>query len=310
MQQRSTTWYVLSSWPGLSYANNILLQLWTLINFLPVPTSQAAAEQRKLQAEYLAARREMNATSSQDEFAKWAKMRRKHDKLLEQLEASSTCTSHPLGRSETCSITITITIRTEMSSTNHPASACRKGTRLSPLQVRQGPDSLALPPHPRAAIHHPLLVRDGAHVLAAARLVPLLRRVDHLVPASALGKRFHRLLAARMRGHPLAADRRRYDRDWAGTGHEAKGGSRSSCWCGEEQGGSHHESCCGREEDFIDATIATTCNIHKIYMRNSPKPQLMLTPQIPERGSRHQSEGVKTMKFVWKFVWERKYVSR
>ncbi|KAK1240086.1 hypothetical protein MKX08_007528 [Trichoderma sp. CBMAI-0020] len=62
--------------------------LWTLINYLPVPTSKAAAEQRKLQAEYLAARREMNTTSSQDEFAKWAKLRRKHDKLLEQLEAS------------------------------------------------------------------------------------------------------------------------------------------------------------------------------------------------------------------------------
>ncbi|KAL6882362.1 CHD5-like domain-containing protein [Trichoderma longibrachiatum] len=62
--------------------------LWTLINFLPVPTSKAAAEQRKLQAEYLAVRREMNATSSQDEFAKWAKLRRKHDKLLEQLEAT------------------------------------------------------------------------------------------------------------------------------------------------------------------------------------------------------------------------------
>ncbi|RFU80722.1 hypothetical protein TARUN_1491 [Trichoderma arundinaceum] len=61
-------------------------QLWTLINFLPVPTSKAATEQRKVQADYLAVRREMNATSSQDEFAKWAKLRRKHDKLLEQLE--------------------------------------------------------------------------------------------------------------------------------------------------------------------------------------------------------------------------------
>lgn len=70
-------------------------QLWTLINFLPVPTSKAAAEQRKLQAEYLAVRREMNATSSQDEFAKWAKLRRKHDKLLEQLETTSTYTSLP-----------------------------------------------------------------------------------------------------------------------------------------------------------------------------------------------------------------------
>lgn len=72
-----------------------LVQLWTLINFLPVPTSKAAAEQRKLQAEYLAVRREMNATSSQDEFAKWAKLRRKHDKLLEQLETTSTYTSLP-----------------------------------------------------------------------------------------------------------------------------------------------------------------------------------------------------------------------
>ncbi|PTB63042.1 hypothetical protein BBK36DRAFT_146104 [Trichoderma citrinoviride] len=70
---------------GAAKINDVL---WTLINFLPVPTSKAAAEQRKLQAEYLAVRREMNATSSQDEFAKWAKLRRKHDKLLEQLETT------------------------------------------------------------------------------------------------------------------------------------------------------------------------------------------------------------------------------
>jgi hypothetical protein len=34
-------------------------------------------------------RKELNATSSQDEFAKWAKLRRQHDKLLEQLEKNS-----------------------------------------------------------------------------------------------------------------------------------------------------------------------------------------------------------------------------
>lgn len=66
------------------------LQLWTLINFLPVPTSKAAGEQRKLQADYLKVRRDLNATSSQDEFARWAKLRRQHDKLLEQLENKST----------------------------------------------------------------------------------------------------------------------------------------------------------------------------------------------------------------------------
>jgi hypothetical protein len=33
---------------------------------------------------------EMNSTSSQDEFAKWAKLRRRHDKSLEECEAMST----------------------------------------------------------------------------------------------------------------------------------------------------------------------------------------------------------------------------
>lgn len=66
------------------------LQLWTLVNYLPIPTSKAAAQQRKLQAEYLKVRGELNATSSQDQFAKWARLRRQHDKLLEQLESTST----------------------------------------------------------------------------------------------------------------------------------------------------------------------------------------------------------------------------
>lgn len=55
-----------------------------------MPTAKAAAEQRKIQAEYLKIRRELTATSSQDEFAKWAKLRRQHDKVLDQLEKKST----------------------------------------------------------------------------------------------------------------------------------------------------------------------------------------------------------------------------
>ncbi|PNY29635.1 Protein GET1 [Tolypocladium capitatum] len=70
---------------GAAEVNNLL---WTLINFLPISTSKAAGEQRKIQAEYLKVRRELNATSSQDEFAKWAKLRRQHDKLLDQLDAA------------------------------------------------------------------------------------------------------------------------------------------------------------------------------------------------------------------------------
>ncbi|KAF5230411.1 hypothetical protein FANTH_13858 [Fusarium anthophilum] len=68
---------------GAAAINNLL---WAIINFLPISTAKAAGEQRKLQADYLKVRRDLNSTSSQDEFAKWAKLRRQHDKLLEQLE--------------------------------------------------------------------------------------------------------------------------------------------------------------------------------------------------------------------------------
>jgi hypothetical protein len=65
-------------------------QLWDAINLLPTSTSKAFVEERALQREYLRIRRDLNATSSQDEFAKWAKLRRQHDKLVEQLEKKST----------------------------------------------------------------------------------------------------------------------------------------------------------------------------------------------------------------------------
>lgn len=65
---------------------------------LPTPTSRATAERKQLQTEYLKIRRDLNATSSQDEFAKWAKLRRQHDKLMEQLEKMSAlpCRRAPL----------------------------------------------------------------------------------------------------------------------------------------------------------------------------------------------------------------------
>ncbi|KAJ9141859.1 Protein GET1 [Pleurostoma richardsiae] len=72
---------------GASTINSLL---WALYNALPTSRSREFAEQRKLQQEYLKARRDLNATSSQDEFAKWAKLRRHHDKLLEQLEKKKT----------------------------------------------------------------------------------------------------------------------------------------------------------------------------------------------------------------------------
>ncbi|KAH9908107.1 CHD5-like protein-domain-containing protein [Xylariomycetidae sp. FL2044] len=60
--------------------------LWNLYLAFPTQTSKRASEKQKIQKEYLAIRRDLNATSSQDQFAKWAKLRRQHDKLLDQLE--------------------------------------------------------------------------------------------------------------------------------------------------------------------------------------------------------------------------------
>ncbi|KAK3903853.1 CHD5-like protein-domain-containing protein [Staphylotrichum tortipilum] len=60
--------------------------IWRLYLALPTPLAGQFADQRKKQKEYLVVRHELNATSSQDEFAKWAKLRRQHDKLLDELE--------------------------------------------------------------------------------------------------------------------------------------------------------------------------------------------------------------------------------
>lgn len=46
---------------------------------------------RALKKDTLAAKLELARTSSQDEFAKWAKLRRKLDKLVAELEKSSAC---------------------------------------------------------------------------------------------------------------------------------------------------------------------------------------------------------------------------
>ncbi|CAG8982835.1 hypothetical protein HYALB_00006645 [Hymenoscyphus albidus] len=70
---------------GAGVINSVL---WNLYNLLPVPTSKSAAEQKALKREFVKVRKEMNGTSSQDEFAKWAKLRRQHDKLFEQLKES------------------------------------------------------------------------------------------------------------------------------------------------------------------------------------------------------------------------------
>ncbi|PSR78806.1 CHD5-like protein-domain-containing protein [Coniella lustricola] len=68
---------------GAATINNLL---WKIYTAAPIGTSVQMREQRELQQAYLKVRRELTATSSQDEFAKWAKLRRQHDKMFEELE--------------------------------------------------------------------------------------------------------------------------------------------------------------------------------------------------------------------------------
>ncbi|KAF3908693.1 hypothetical protein AA313_de0208927 [Arthrobotrys entomopaga] len=71
--------------------SGLLLKLsplfWKL--YLKLAPSQDVDKLRKQQAEVLRIRKEMATTSSQDEFAKWAKLRREHDKRVAELEKLS-----------------------------------------------------------------------------------------------------------------------------------------------------------------------------------------------------------------------------
>ncbi|GIK03734.1 GET complex subunit get1 [Aspergillus viridinutans] len=67
-------------------ATTIDTLLWILYLRLPTSTSKNAREQSRLKREVVQLKREMNNTSSQDEFAKWAKLRRKHDKAMDEYE--------------------------------------------------------------------------------------------------------------------------------------------------------------------------------------------------------------------------------
>lgn len=51
--------------------------------------SKDAKIQRQLKKTIFETRQQLNKTSSQDEFAKWAKLRRSVDKSISQLEATS-----------------------------------------------------------------------------------------------------------------------------------------------------------------------------------------------------------------------------
>ncbi|USW58713.1 Putative Get1 family, helix hairpin bin domain superfamily protein [Septoria linicola] len=73
----------LISTVGASAVNDLA---WYLFSLLPTPQSKAAQENLKLRNEVVRLERQMRAVSAQDEFAKWAKIRRQHDKAKDKYE--------------------------------------------------------------------------------------------------------------------------------------------------------------------------------------------------------------------------------
>ena len=76
------------------------VQLWLIFTKLPTPQSREASELANMRREVVRLNREMTNTSAQDEFAKWAKLRRQHDKMKEKYEERCKPYSAPVRRSE------------------------------------------------------------------------------------------------------------------------------------------------------------------------------------------------------------------
>jgi hypothetical protein len=74
------------AWIGKS-----VLQEAAFTAYSRVVLSKAQKDQKRLRAQVLADKAELARTSSQDEFAKWAKLKRKVDKGLAELETTSEC---------------------------------------------------------------------------------------------------------------------------------------------------------------------------------------------------------------------------
>ncbi|KAK3069089.1 GET complex subunit get1 [Teratosphaeriaceae sp. CCFEE 6253] len=63
--------------------------LWTVYTKLPTPQSKDADESAKLRKEVARLHREMKSISAQDDFARWARVRRDHDKVKDKYDNQS-----------------------------------------------------------------------------------------------------------------------------------------------------------------------------------------------------------------------------
>ncbi|OQN99110.1 hypothetical protein B0A48_14971 [Cryoendolithus antarcticus] len=71
---------------GASTINELL---WRIYTKLPTLQSRQAASNLSLRSEVVKLNREMTNTSAQDDFAKWAKLRRQHDKKKDEYDKNA-----------------------------------------------------------------------------------------------------------------------------------------------------------------------------------------------------------------------------
>lgn len=86
----------------------------------------------------------------------------------------------------------------------------RNRPRRFQSQVRPIYHNRPVAPHTRPHVAPPILELEGAHVLAAVRVVPILRGMVPLLPQGSPGQREHLRLAVGLHGNPRAGRR---DRD-------------------------------------------------------------------------------------------------
>jgi len=79
---------------GVSWIGKTVLQDFAFSTYSRIFLSSKSKQQRILRKQVLQDKAELARTSSQDEFAKWARLRRKVDKSLADLEKISTSTRY------------------------------------------------------------------------------------------------------------------------------------------------------------------------------------------------------------------------
>ncbi len=153
-------------------------KLWQIYCRLPLQSSKDLQEQTRLRREVVRLKREMTAVSAQDEFSRWAKLRRQHDKALAEYDKKGeSFFIEEVGEilSEDRGLTLP-----------PPSRASSRRRRILARGLRHQGHGGAVDLHERPAVRPAVLAREDARLHLPARLVPLVRRVAARVPAVSL----------------------------------------------------------------------------------------------------------------------------